>query len=290
MHRRGGDISHLLGSLPKNANFSALDFLPMPFHVCALQLDLHWHQPDANRRHIRRWVDDHIGQTDLILLPEMFPTGFTMDAAPWAEPADGPTRAWMQELAWERGCLVGGSVITQAEGAYYNRFLLAGPQGLVDSYDKRHTFRMAGEHEHYASGQRRVVVEYQGWRILLLVCYDLRFPVWSRNLRRGDRMDYDLILCVANWPAPRVSQWEALLTARAIENQCYVVGVNRVGQDGNGVPYSGSSMIIDPLGRPLATAAQQETCLFAHLDREQLQQYRAKFPVWMDADPFQLGD
>jgi omega-amidase len=259
-----------------------------PLHIVALQLDLVWHDPEANRARIREWVNQYHGPADLIVLPEMFPTGFTMEARQWAEPADGPTRRWMQELAWERGCLVAGSVITEEGGHFYNRFLLAEPEGLVDYYDKRHTFRMAGENEHYTPGQRRVVIEYGGWRMLLLVCYDLRFPVWSRNVRRDEGMDYDLILCVANWPAPRVQQWEALLTARAIENQCYVVGVNRVGEDGNGVPYTGSSMIIDPLGRPLSVAQRQETMLLAQLDRAQLAQYREKFPVWMDADQFSL--
>jgi predicted amidohydrolase len=259
-----------------------------PFHLLALQLDLRWQQPDANRTHIRRWVENYVGEADLILLPEMFTTGFTMEAEAWAEPVDGPTCRWMQELAQERGCLVGGSVITQEQGKCYNRFLLAEPTGSVAHYDKRHTFRMAQEHEHYQAGQRRVVVDYQGWRMLLLTCYDLRFPVWSRNRRQDDHMDYDLILCVANWPAARGSQWQALLTARAIENQCYVVGVNRVGQDGNEVAYAGGSMIIDPLGRPLATAAHQETLLLGQLDRAQLEQYRRQFPVWMDADSFTL--
>lgn len=261
----------------------------MSLHLAALQLDLAWHDPAANRDKILLMTDQIAGPLDLLLLPEMFPTGFTMSAQEWAEPAEGPTLAWIHRLAGIKGCLVGGSVITEVDGHFYNRFLLVSPDGLVDYYDKRHTFRMAGENEHYTPGQRRVVVEYQGWRMLLLICYDLRFPVWSRNFRREDGMDYDLILCVANWPAPRVSQWETLLMARAIENQCFVAGINRVGEDGNGVPYSGSSMIIDPLGRPLSSAQRQETILLAQLDRAQLEQYREKFPVWMDADAFSLS-
>ncbi len=260
-----------------------------PLHLAALQLDLVWHHPAANRDKIWLMADQIAGPLDLLVLPEMFPTGFTMSAQEYAEPVQGPTHQWMQEQAHARDCLVGGSVITQAGDHIYNRFLLVAPDGLVDYYDKRHTFRMAGENKHYTPGQRRVVVEYQGWRMLLLICYDLRFPVWSRNFRREDGMDYDLILGVANWPASRVSQWETLLMARAIENQCYVVGVNRVGQDGNGVAYSGSSMIIDPLGRPLSTIREQETTLLARLDRDKLTQYRAKFPVWMDADTFELS-
>jgi len=259
-----------------------------PLHLVALQLDLAWHHPEANRAKVQQWLNQYAGPLDMLVLPEMFPTGFTMAARECAEPVQGPTHRWMQALAQARGCLVGGSVITEAGGQFYNRFLLMAPSGLLDYYDKRHTFRMAGENEHFTPGNRRVVVAYGGWRILLLVCYDLRFPVWSRNYRREGGMDYDLILCVANWPAARVQQWEALLIARAIENQCYVVGVNRVGQDGNGVPYSGSSMIIDPIGRPLHAAQQQETMLLGHLDRDKLTQYREKFPVWMDSDAFSL--
>ncbi len=257
-------------------------------HLLALQLDLAWHDPAANRQKVAQWLSRYQGPLDLLLLPEMFTTGFSMEAKKLAEPVEGPTRNWLAELAEERGCLVGGSVITRDGEHYYNRFWLVGPDGWAAHYDKRHTFRMAGEHKHYQSGQRRVVVEYRGWRILLLVCYDLRFPVWSRNRRQADRMDYDLMLCVANWPQARVAQWEALLPARAIENQCYVAAVNRVGKDGNGVAYSGSSMLIDPLGRPLSRANETETWLLGELDRATLDHYRAQFSAWMDADDFTL--
>ena len=257
-------------------------------HLLALQLDLAWHDAATNRAKVARYLEQYQGPLDLLLLPEMFTTGFSMEAARWAEPVDGPTVTWMAEWAEQRQCLIAGSVITEEEGHYYNRFWVLGPGGYRQHYDKRHTFRMAGEHEHYQPGQERVVIEYQGWRILLLICYDLRFPVWSRNRRQGEGLEYDLMLCVANWPQARVAQWEALLVARAIENQCYVAAVNRVGQDGNDLPYSGRSMIIDPRGEPLVAARHQETTLYAELSQERLAYYRQKFPFWLDADAFTI--
>ncbi len=259
-------------------------------HILILQLNLSWQNPDINRQHIQSSLDRYQGPIDLVLLPEMFTTGFSMEAADLAEPINGPTRAWLENLAWERGCLIGGSLITQVEGEYFNRFWLVGPDGWTRHYDKRHTFRMAHEHLHYTSGQQQVIVNYQGWNLLLLVCYDLRFPVWSRNryLAQEGRMAYDGILCVANWPAARKAQWDTLLRARAIENQCYVLAANRVGEDGNGVRYAGGSALIDPLGRDLALATEEETGLYGFLDREKLTKYRKKFPVWKDADQFQL--
>jgi len=256
--------------------------------LLALQLDLVWHDPEANRKKVENWLDRYSGPYDLILLPEMFTTGFSMEAEQLAEPDMGPTYKWMQELAWTRGAAIGGSLITEENGTYTNRFYFISPEGDVHYYDKRHTFRMAGEHEQYESGQSRVVVEYKNWRILLLICYDLRFPVWARNRVDGDTLEYDLIALVANWPQPRIDQWETLIKARAIENQCYVAAVNRVGEDGNGHPYSGSSMIVNPLGKPIVYAHSQEGLLHAALSKKDLAFWRNKFPFWMDSDAFSL--
>lgn len=259
-------------------------------HILGLQLDLIWHDPKGNRDKVEAHLGNYQGPLDLLLLPEMFTTGFSMEAEDNAEPANGPTVQWMHELAKKRDCLIGGSLITEDAGTFFNRFYLVGPNDWQAHYDKRHTFRMAGEHENYDSGQKRVVVEYNGWKILLLVCYDLRFPVWSRNRNTDDGLEYDLILLVANWPTPRVEQWETLVKARAIENQCYIAAINRVGEDGKGIPYSGRSMMVDPRGEALVAARHQETSILAELSQDRLNYYRERFPFWMDADEFEMKD
>ncbi|EGE28352.1 Nitrilase/cyanide hydratase and apolipoprotein N-acyltransferase [Salmonella enterica subsp. enterica serovar Dublin str. SD3246] len=190
----------------------------------------------------------------------------------------------MQAKARQTDALIAGSAALQTERGAVNRFLLVEPEGKVHLYDKRHLFRMADEHQHYAAGDKRIIVQWRGWRILPLICYDLRFPIWSRN-----RNDYDLALYVANWPAPRSLHWQTLLTARAIENQAYVAGCNRVGTDGNGLHYRGDSRIINPQGDIIATAEpHQATRIDADLSLVALQDYREKFPAWRDADPFTL--
>jgi predicted amidohydrolase len=191
----------------------------------------------------------------------------------------------MHAKAQQTNALIAGSAALQTERGPVNRFLLVEPEGKVHFYDKRHLFRMADEHHHYEAGHERVVFEWRGWRILPLVCYDLRFPVWSRN-----RNDYDLALYVANWPAPRSLHWQSLLVARAIENQAYVVGCNRVGTDGNGHHYRGDSRVVNPQGEIIATAEpHQATRIDAELSLTALQEYREKFPAWQDADPFSIG-
>nr|WP_255459958.1 MULTISPECIES: amidohydrolase [Atlantibacter] len=251
--------------------------------VSLLQQPLVWMDGPANLRHFDVLLDELTGR-DLILLPEMFTTGFAMEAAKQSM-AEEEVINWMQIKASQLGAMVGGSAALQTERGPVNRFLLVEPDGNVHYYDKRHLFRMADEHHHYVAGEQRLIVEWRGWRILPLVCYDLRFPVWSRNAN-----DYDLALYVANWPAPRSLHWQALLTARAIENQCYVAGCNRVGTDGNGHHYRGDSRIINPQGEILASAdAHQATRLDADLSLNALKEYREKFPAWRDSDDFTLN-
>lgn len=251
--------------------------------VTLVQSALHWHDAEANRALFARRLHDLAGATDLVVLPEMFTTGFTMDARSRAETMDGATVAWMAEQAAKLNAVVTGSVIVEEQGHYYNRLIWMRPDGSRLHYDKRHLFRMADEHLHYAAGRQRLVVELAGWRICPLVCYDLRFPVWSRN-----RDDYDLLLYVANWPERRAHHWRSLCVARAIENLAYVVAVNRVGEDGNGIAYAGDSLAIDPQGRTLAHLAYVEAMQTVVLSRESLQQYRQRFPADRDADTFDL--
>ncbi len=253
-------------------------------NVSVLQTELVWHDAAANRERFARHIAA-LPATDVIVLPEMFTTGFSMLAQELAETMDGATVAWMRELAAGRGAALCGSVIVRDGTDCYNRFLWVPPDGAVITYDKRHLFRMAGEDDAYAAGEQRCVVEYRGWRILPLVCYDLRFPVWSRSVGA----DYDLMLCVANWPTPRRNAWQTLLRARAIENVCYVAAVNRVGEDGNGVRYSGDSAVIDYLGNDLATLAEAEAVTTVPIDLAPLTRFRQKFPVHLDADSFTLG-
>ncbi|QKN83168.1 amidohydrolase [Scandinavium goeteborgense] len=251
--------------------------------VTILQQPLVWMDGPANLRHFDRQLEEIHGR-DIIVLPEMFTTGFAMEAATQSLPEEEVV-AWMHEKAQQTDALIAGSAALQTDRGPVNRFLLVEPEGQVHRYDKRHLFRMADEHHHYEAGHERVVFEWRGWRILPLVCYDLRFPVWSRN-----RNDYDLALYVANWPAPRSLHWQALLTARAIENQAYVIGCNRVGTDGNGHHYRGDSRAINPQGEIIASAEpHQATLINTELSLSALQEYRQKFPAWQDADGFTIG-
>lgn len=264
-----------------------------PLRLTLVQGDTRWHDAQANRDYYRELLLDHGETGDLVLLPEMFLTGFTNEIGTQAEVMDGPGVAWMQERAAELDAVVTGSlVVRRGDGRCVNRLLWARPDGSLETYDKRHLFRMAGEHQHYAAGEAPVGVELHGWRIRPLVCYDLRFPVWSRNRRQeGARggMDYDLLLVVANWPAPRRVAWRTLLRARAIENLAYCAGLNRVGEDGNGVAYAGDSAVIDALGAPLVELGTQEQVVTVRLDPAPLLAHRERFPAWMDADDFRIG-
>jgi len=249
-----------------------------------------WHDAPANREYYGGLVRG-AAASDLIVLPETFLSGFTNDTLGNAETMDGPSVAWMRALATEVDATLTGSLVIREGDTVFNRLLWASPDGSLATYDKRHLFRMAGEHTRYGGGSQRLVVELKGWRILPQVCYDLRFPVWLRNARREDApggMDYDLSLFVANWPAPRRQQWRTLLRARAIENLAYTIGLNRVGVDGNDHPYAGDSAIIDPLGETLVELGPQEQVVTVAVDPVPLKARREQFPAWMDADRFSL--
>lgn len=249
-----------------------------------IQTDLVWQDSAKNRTQLQNLMQPLAQQTDVIILPEMFTTGFTMQPEIYAEAFDGDTLAWLKHQAAQLQAAIAGSVAMQVEGRYVNRFLWVTPQGEVEFYDKRHLFRMGNEAKHYAAGQARKVVHYRGWRILLQVCYDLRFPVFTRN-----RNDYDLAIFVANWPIARREAWRTLLQARALENLSYVIGVNRIGEDGNQLVYSGDSLAVDFKGELLADEpAYQPFVKTIRVDLTSLQAFKQQFPAWMDADDFQL--
>jgi predicted amidohydrolase len=260
--------------------------------VSIVQGETRWHDPAGNRDHYGRLMAPLHGTTDLVVLPETFTSGFSNEAIGNAETMDGPTVAWLREQAARLDAAVTGSVQLRTPEGVFNRMLFATPDGGLAHYDKRHLFSFAKEHERYAAGEQRVVVAWKGWRILLQVCYDLRFPVFSRNRHdpaQAGQADYDLALYVANWPLARAYPWKTLLRARAIENLCYVVGVNRVGTDGNGLHYSGDSAVIDFLGHPLSEATDEEVTSTMLLQAAPLLEHRARFPALLDADAFDLA-
>ena len=248
-----------------------------------VQPELAWQDSASNRRTLAAHFRGLFGHTDLIVLPEMFTTGFTMEAERFAEGMDGPTVGWMREEAVALGCAITGSLIIRDGDRCFNRLVWAAPDGTISHYDKRHLFRMAKEQEHFAAGAARLVVEYKGWRICPMICYDLRFPVWSRN-----RGDYDVLVYVANWPERRRIAWRALLQARAVENMAFALGVNRVGRDGNGVDYAGDSVGYDFAGNPLNDAHGGDSVETVVLDMPSLLGYRESFPAHLDADVFEL--
>ena len=260
--------------------------------VSIVQGETRWHDPAGNRSHYGELIAPLHGTTDLVVLPETFTSGFSNDAIGDSENMHGPNVPWMREQAVKLDAAVTGSVQLRTDAGVFNRMLFATPDGGLLHYDKRHLFSFAREHERYAAGHARVIVEWKGWNILLQVCYDLRFPVFSRNrfdVARERLPDYDLALYVANWPAARSYPWKTLLRARAIENLCYVVGVNRVGSDGNGLQYSGDSAVIDFLGHPLSEATDQEVVSTMLLQAAPLVEHRARVPALLDGDAFQLG-
>lgn len=259
--------------------------------VSLVQGDTRWRDPAGNRDYYADLLDPLHNTTDLVILPETFTSGFSNEAVGEAETMEGPTVEWMRGQARNVDAAVCGSVQIRAADGVFNRLLFAKPDGELHTYDKRHLFRYAREHERYAAGRERLTVEWKGWRICPLVCYDLRFPVFSRNrfdVERPGMLDYDLLVYVANWPSARNHAWRTLLRARAIENQCYVAGVNRVGTDGNGLHYNGESAVIDPFGTPLSEATDEEVVATALLQAAPLLEFRQHFPAMLDADAFTL--
>ena len=255
--------------------------LSIVMKIAVIQTDIVWGNPDANIRHLEEQIAN-AGNVDLYVLPEMFSTGFVMKPERYAE-REGLSLSWMKRIAAQTGAAICGSLAVEEQGEYYNRMCFVKPDGSCATYDKRHLFSYGGEHEHYQPGVDRTVVEWKGVRILMQVCYDLRFPVFSRN-----RRDYDLAVYVANWPESRRQVWDILLKARAIENQCYVVGVNRVGDD-EMCHYNGGSAIISPYGTYMAETVDNESCVaIATIDMKKLNAFRKKFPVLGDADQFTL--
>ena len=260
-------------------------------NVALVQTATHWHDAAANRSLFDTLIEPLCGKADLIVLTETMLSGFTREARSQAETIEGESMAWLAALAARAGAVITGSMVMREGENCFNRLVWMRPDGRYDTYDKRHLFRMAGEHERYTGGGKRLIVDLHGWSICPAVCYDLRFPVWLRNRHDRDRpgeLDYDLLLLVANWPAARRYAWQTLLRARAIENLSYVVGVNRVGVDGNSISYAGDSAALDFLGQPLVDLGDAARSEIVTLSASALREHRERFPAWQDADRFEL--
>lgn len=272
--------------------------------ITTIQADLVWEDKAANLARFEEKIYGVNEKMEVVVLPEMFSTGFSMKPRELAESMEGKTVGWMKRVAAGKKIILTGSLIIEEEGHYYNRLVWMLPNGQYGYYDKRHRFAFAGEDKHFSQGNRRLIASVKGWKINLQVCYDLRFPVWARQQMnsthmprlKGDQMveegngqravEYDLLINVANWPERRSHAWKTLLTARAIENQCYVVGLNRVGEDGNGIYHSGDSMVVDPMGEVLYQKSHEEHIHTITLSRQQLDETRTKLPFLQDADSF----
>jgi omega-amidase len=256
--------------------------------VTIIQTDLHWENKVANLQMLEEKINSIKEKTEIVVLPEMFTTGFSMKPELLAETMEGETVQWMKRVAADKKIILTGSVIIDEGGHYFNRLIWMLPNGQYGVYDKRHRFAYAGEDDHYTAGTKRLIASVKGWKINLLVCYDLRFPVWARQQSQPEGPEYDLLIYVANWPEKRIHAWKTLLQARAIENQCYVAGVNRVGKDANDFYYNGESMIADPMGEVLYTKKDEEDIFTITLDKTHLQNVREKLPFLRDADSFQI--
>lgn len=264
--------------------------------ITTIQSNLSWEDKAANLRMFEQKIADIPEKTEIVILPEMFSTGFSMNPKKLAESmsarpssdGDGETVEWMKRISKENKIILTGSVIVEDEGNYYNRMIWMLPNGQYGYYDKRHLFAYGEEDKHYKPGNKRLIASVKGWKINLQICYDLRFPVWARQQASEDEAEFDVLIYVANWPERRSHAWKTLLCARAIENQCYVVGVNRVGTDANDINYSGNSLVIDPLGQVLYHMADEEDVNTITLQKEKLDEVRAKFPFWKDADRFNI--
>lgn len=249
-------------------------------NIALVQADLAWEDPAANLKRFDEKIQRVPDDTHLIILPEMFATGFSMDPSRLSQPMDGPAVSWMKTCSRRKQADIAGSLVIREKGHYFNRLMWAKPNGALFHYDKKHLFRYVGEDKHYTSGDKQLLVDCHGWKIRPFVCYDLRFPIWTRNLNNV----YDVAIFVANWPEQRSMPWKALLTARAIENQCYVAAVNRVGVDADKNRYSGDSCIVSPMGKRIAEVSHAEAVIIETLSYEILEAHRNNFPVWMDAD------
>jgi predicted amidohydrolase len=249
-----------------------------------IQTALFWEDKGANLAMLAKKIMGIEEYTEIIVLPEMFSTGFSMQPEKFAETMDGPTVEWMRRISAEKKVILTGSLMIKEEEKYYNRLIWILPNGELGYYDKRHLFAFAGEDQHYSAGNKRLIASVKGWKINLQICYDLRFPVWARQ--QGD--EYDVLLYVANWPEKRNHAWKTLLTARAIENQCITMGVNRVGLDGNNIAHSGDSLIVGPLGEVLYHCAYEEDVFTITLQKEEITNARTQFPFWKDADFFHI--
>jgi predicted amidohydrolase len=259
--------------------------------VSIIQADLVWQNKQVNLQHFSEKISALKGQTELIVLPEMFSTGFNTDPSDLAETMEGPSVQWMKDMARQNKVILTGSLIIKEEKKFFNRLLWVLPDGQVGHYDKRHLFGYAGEDEHYARGEHRLIASAKGWKINLLICYDLRFPIWARHSsaqKTNNEAEYDLLIYVANWPDKRSHAWKILLQARAIENQAYVVGVNRVGKDAKNLNYSGDSMIVDPMGEIMHQSTAKEDSFTCMLDKEKLKEIRERLPFWKDRDKFRI--
>jgi predicted amidohydrolase len=257
--------------------------------VSLIQTALHWHDIDANLAMLEEKIWQIGAETDLVVLPEMFSTGFTNAAASLAEPMNSKTFRWMKQQAMQTKAAVCGSFIAKDGQQLFNRLLWMQPDGNYLFYDKKHLFRMSEEHETYTAGQERLIVEWKGWKICPLICYDLRFPVWSRNtLSNNGNLAYDILLYVANWPAVRSRVWDTMLQARAMENLSYCIGVNRIGDDGMGISYNGHSIVLNFKGEAVADLREEEMISTISLSWQDLKDFRQKFPAHLDADAFDL--
>jgi omega-amidase len=259
-------------------------------HFTLIQTALHWEDKNANLQMLEQKIQSILEPTNVVILPEMFSTGFSMNPEQLAETVDGPTLRWMKKVSASKKIILTGSAIIEEEGKNYNRLVWMLPNGQYGYYDKRHLFAYGEEDKHYSAGTKRLIASVNGWKINLMVCYDLRFPVWARQqFGEEGNFEYDVLIYVANWPERRNLAWKSLLRARAIENQCYVIGVNRVGNDGKNIYHSGDSMVIDPLGEILYEKANEEDVFTIPLSKERLKEVREKFQFWRDADSFEIS-
>ncbi len=252
--------------------------------ITLIQTDLVWEQAAQNRQGLKEKIRSLSRSSDLLILPEMFTTGFSMHPQKLAESPNGPTVQWLKTLSAEVQTDITGSIIISEKDHYFNRLFYVKPAGQIFTYDKRHLFRMAGEDRIYSAGRKLLTVQLKGWNIRPFICYDLRFPAWIRN----QNLEYDLGLFVANWPERRIAHWRLLLQARAVENQAFIAGVNRIGKDGHGIVHNGQSLVVDPSGNILADLEDKDTVRSVTLSRKKLNDYRQKFPSWKDADVFHI--